>query len=421
MTGDFWWVPSVVVFAIAAGVVALLVRASRRRTRARLAAESAADAALARDAAISLVRADDIVQANADELAFAYAQFGDAATREFADALVTSRRQLSEAFALQQKLDDSVPDTEAERRRWNEQIIRLANEATGRLANQAKDFTVKRSAERNAPITAQQLTRRLDRAADRIAGGAATINRLSLSYAPNALSGISGNVELALAALVEARQAQDVVAQRLDSGSTEPVGEQLTIIEQGLFRATQLLDAIEIGEDQLHVQYATLRTALDEADAELAEARALRDRHEEADASAELNQVIARADALIHTLRDPARLSDPVGDLAALRNAMDGLDITRSDARNRQLRLENARTALSGALLTARSQIQVTREFITANRSRVGAAARTRLAEAERQLTLAEAEADPVTALDTARRAMMHATDADALARFDTH
>ena len=184
MTGDFWWVPSVVVFAIAAGVVALLVRASRRRTRARLAAESAADAALARDAAISLVRADDIVQANADELAFAYAQFGDAATREFAAALVTSRRQLSEAFALQQKLDDSVPDTEAERRRWNEQIIRLANEATGRLANQAKDFTVKRSAERNAPITAQQLTRRLDRAADRIAGGAATINRLSLSYAP---------------------------------------------------------------------------------------------------------------------------------------------------------------------------------------------------------------------------------------------
>ena len=421
MTGDFWWVPSVIVFAIAAGVVALLVSASRRRTRARLAAESAADAALARDAAISLVRADDIVQANADELAFAYAQFGESATREFAAALVTSRRQLSEAFALQQKLDDSLPDTDSERRRWNEQIIRLANEATTRLANQAKNFTAKRGVERNAPDTAHQLTRRLDRAADRIAGGAATINRLSLSYASNALSGISGNVELALAALVEARRAQDVVAQRLESGSVEPVGEQLTIIEQGLFRATALLDAIEIGEDQLHVQFATLRTALDEADAELDQARALRDRHEEADASAELNQVIARADALIHTLRDPGRLSDPVSDLAALRTAMDGLDITRSEARNRQLRLENARTALSGALLTARSQIQVTREFITANRSRVGAAARTRLAEAERQLTLAEAEADPVTALDTARRAMMHATDADALARFDTH
>ena len=36
-----------------------------------------------------------------------------------------------------------------------------------------------------------------------------------------------------------------------------------------------------------------------------------------------------------------------------------------------------------------------------------------------RQLALAEAEADPVAALDAARRAMTHATDADALARFD--
>jgi hypothetical protein len=33
---------------------------------------------------------------------------------------------------------------------------------------------------------------------------------------------------------------------------------------------------------------------------------------------------------------------------------------------------------------------------------------------------LAEAEADPVEALDTARRAVTHARDADALARFDT-
>ena len=361
------------------------------------------------------------MQSSADELAFAYAQFGEQATRAFGEALVASRRQLSEAFSLQHKLDDAVPDAGAERRRWNEQIIALADEATTRLTNLTRDFSARRSAERDAPFTVQQLTRRLDRAADRIAGGAATIDRLSQSYSPNALAGISGNVELANAALVEARAAQKIVSSRLEAGSADPVGEYLTVIEQGLFRATQLLDAIEIGEDQLHVQYATLRRALEDADAdaELGGARALRDRHEEAEASAELNQVIARADAVIETLRNPNRQSDPVGDLATLRNAMDGLDITRSEARNRQLRLENARTALSGARLTARSQIQVTREFITANRARIGAAARTRLAEAERQLALAETEADPVIALDTARRAMTHATDADALARFD--
>ena len=43
-----------------------------------------------------------------------------------------------------------------------------------------------------------------------------------------------------------------------------------------------------------------------------------------------------------------------------------------------------------------------------------------RLAEAERQLTLADAAlpTDPVEALDAIRRAVMHARDADALARY---
>ena len=189
--------------------------------------------------------------------------------------------------------------------------------------------------------------------------------------------------------------------------------------EHGLFCATRLLDAIETGEDQLHIGYAALGTALDGADAQLAEARTLRNGHEEAETSEELNRVIARADGVLAELRHPSRHSDPAVDLARLREAMDGLDVIRSAARNRQLRLENARTALGGAFLAARSQITLTREFIVTHRGRVGASARTRLAEAERQLTLAEAEADPVTALDAARRAMTHATDADALARYD--
>jgi len=45
--------------------------------------------------------------------------------------------------------------------------------------------------------------------------------------------------------------------------------------------------------------------------------------------------------------------------------------------------------------------------------------ARTRLAEAERQLALAQAATDPVEALDTVRRAVTHARDAEDLARYD--
>lgn len=416
---DLWWLPSVIVFGVVLAIVAFVVAVLRRRGRERARAEDAASADLARTAAISLVRADDVVQAATDELGFAAAQFGEAATGDFAAALALSRRQLRDAFDLQHKLDAEQPSSAAERRRRSEQIIALTAEATKRLNDQTRDFDLKRGVERDAPRQLEQLRRRLDRASDRLAAGAASLDRLGRTYAEEALAPINGNVARARGALDEARLAADAVAARLERGAAEPVGEQMREAEKGLFLATRLLDAIETGEDQLHVGYAGLARALDAADAELAEARALRDRHEEADTSAQLNDVIAEAGRVLAELRNPSRLSHPSADLSRLREAMDGLDVMRSEARNRQLRLENARTALKGALLAAHSQITLARGFITANRGRVGAPARTRLAEAERQLALAEAEADPVAALDTARRAMSHATDAEALARFD--
>ena len=421
MNGDLWWVPSVIVIGLVVAGVWALVGASRRRTRARLGQVSAEAEELARSANISLVRADDLVQDATDELGFAIAQFGESATREFATALATSRRQLSDAFALQQKLDDAVPDSAAERTRWNQQIVQLADEATGRLTSQARNFTAKRGVERNAPQQLDELRRRLDRVSDRVAGGASTLTRLGLSYSDSALAPISGNVDRARTALAAAVASADAAAALLEAASAEPVGEQLQAAEHALFQATQLLDAIETGEDQLHRGLANLRQALDAAGTELAEARALRDGHEESDASASLNRVITQAASVQASLREAGRPSDPAADLVLLEAAMNGLDSIRSEARNRQLRLGNARTALAGALLTARSQITVTRDFVAAHRGRVQAAARTRLAEAERQLALATAEADPVTALDTARRATTLATDADALARYDTH
>jgi hypothetical protein len=419
MTDALWWLPSLIVLAVVAGAIWLLVSVSRRKGRRIRAAERAEVTERSRTAAISLVRADDLVEAASDELGFAIAQFGERATADFAATLEVSKRQLREAFALKQKLDDEVPDTEAETRQWTEQITRLADEATARLNAQTREFDTRRGAEQNAPLQVEQLRRKLDRATDRLSGGSATLKRLATTYSAAALTSFSGNVERARAAVEAGRRAVDVAATRLADGATEPVGEHVSAAEQALFTATTLLDAIEIGEDQLHIGFASLEASLRTAEEELAEARALRDRHEESETSAGLNRVIAAADAVVAELRRPGRVSDPSADLARLREALDGLDVTRSEARNRQLRLENAREAFVGARLAARSQIGLTREFITANRGRVGADARTRLAEAERQLALAEAEADPVSALDGARRAMTHATDADALARYD--
>lgn len=312
-----------------------------------------------------------------------------------------------------------MPDTASERDRWIRQIRVLADEAAARLVDQERDFERKRGVERDAPRQLDLLRRRLDRVDDRLHSGAATIDRLRKSYAEHALAPISGNVERARAALTLAQKAARTADIRLAEGGTEPVGEQLRAAEHAVFQATAQLDAIEAGEDQLHRGFATLGHALASVTEELAEARVLRDGHAESATSADLNRAIADAAAVLAGLREPSRLCDPAADLTRLEAARDGLDVIRSEARNRQLRLENARTALTGALLTVRSQLTVTHAYIGANRARIGAGARTRLAEAERQLALAVAEADPVVALDAARRAMTHATDADALAHYD--
>ncbi|WP_157962542.1 hypothetical protein [Homoserinimonas sp. OAct 916] len=419
MLGELWWVPSLVVLAVATAAVVALVLGLRRRGRTLAAGEQDAVAEIVKKAAISLVRADDAVQETADEVGFAVAQFGESAAREFAEALETSRRQLRDAFALQQKLDDAFVDTPAERKRWSTQIIALADEATNRLALKGREFDTLRGVERDALHQLDRVQHVLTQATERIAAAEDSIRALGAEYATSALAPMAADLARAQTSIEQAHRAATDVQARLDAGTPGPVGDLLNTADQESFRATQLLDTIEAAQSGLLTGATTLQTAVTAAERSLAESRELRDRHEESDARDLVNQGISEADAVLAELRQPNRLIDPVADLTRLQRVMDRVDVTTSDARNRQLRLENARDALGGALLTARSQITVTRDYITANRSRVGASARTRLAEAQRQLSLAEAEADPVTALDTARQAMTHATDADALARYD--
>lgn len=275
------------------------------------------------------MRADDTVQETAGEVGFAVAQFGEAAARGFVGALETSRRQLRDAFALQQKLDDAIADTSTERKRWSTQIITLADEATNRLALKAQEFDDKRGVERDAPQQLDRVHRVLTQVTERQVATEASIRTLGADYASSALAPLSTDLRNAQASIEQAHRAASDVQGHLDAGTPGPVGDVLHTADQESFRATQLLE-----------------------------------RYEESDARDSVNQGISDADAVLAELRQPNRLSDPVADLTRLQQVMDRVDVTTSDARNRQLRLENARDALSGALLTARSQITVTRDYI---------------------------------------------------------
>lgn len=415
-----WWLPSLIVVVVAAAFVSGVVFVARRTLRRRELERSDEVKELTRQAAISLVRADDAVQSAGDELGFAVAQFGEAATREFNEALQLARRRLRDAFALQQRLDDAGSDSQDRRRRLSAQILSLADEATRGVTDQVGRFDARRRVELAAPATIESARGQLEEIRRSLDAADELLARLGHRYQDPALAPLTTNLGAAREAFQEAQRRADAaaVATRVDAAA----GDELHAFETALAEAVRLRGLFERSQRRLEETVDQLAQVQARAAAELTDARTIRDGQEEADVARAVNEQIAAVETVLHRLnadQGANQRSNPAADLAQLTRALDGLDLSRSHARNSRLRLENARTAFAGARRAAASQIDVTREFIDAHRSNVKVAARTRLAEAERLLGLADAEADPVIALDTARRAMTHATDADALARYD--
>lgn len=367
------------------------------------------------DAGVALVRADDAVRTGADDLAFAVAQFGEDRTRSFADALAAGRADLDAAFRLQQRLDDTRPDSERQRREWTREIRTRAERAASSIAREAAAFEQLRRSEANAPETLRLLRRNLDAIAARRAAGEATMSGLRAAYAAEALAPVAGNLADADAALAAARAAADSAQAALATSTAPAVSDAVAEVQARSAQAGQLLDAIDRRRDELAHAAESIAAIRDEEQLALADARTLRDTAPDPDSGALVNAAIAHVEAeLVAVAASGPR--DPVADLDRLVEASDRLDIAVAGARNQQRRLDGAREALAGALVSAQAQLAAVSDFIGSRGG--GADARTRLAEGERELLLARNEADPVAALDAARRAQTHARDADALARW---
>ncbi|MFC6356812.1 hypothetical protein [Luethyella okanaganae] len=421
MSEALWWLPSLLVFGVAfAGAVAGIV-ALRRSGARRGEAADAALLELQRQAGSMLVRADNRVQESEDELAFALAQFGEAEVVDYRAAIGTARRRLREAFLVQQRLDDDEPDTREQRRRRNEQIVELCESVESALVHQDAQFRARRAVERAAPDELEAIRALLRPTDSRSEKSRAAVVRFQERYAPSALVPLEAALDQATSLIVSASGHLDASSARIADGTAQPVADTLRSARDDTIRAGKALDALERAAGELTAAEVALAGATVQLRDGIVSARAVRDTHDDASEAARLNAAIDDANALLaaHAHAPAGRLPDPLAELDGLRDAIARLDTATAGARGQQDRLEHARQALAGALVSARSHIVVARDYVAARRSAVGAAARTRLAEAERQLMLAEAESDPVAALDTARRAIVHANDADALARYD--
>jgi len=392
-----------------AGVV-LLARRSRRQALAPAPGRT--------DAGVALVQADDAVKNGADELAFAVAQFGDDRTRDFAATLATAKADLTRAFRLQQQLDDSEPDSDQQRAEWTHQIRALADGARGSVTAAAAAFDDLRRTEAGAPGTLKVLRSSLAALATRRAASASTVADLRTTYPDSAISTVGANLDAADAALAAGGKAADAADAALASSTVPHVSDQLKAVQDAVAAATQQLDAIDHRRDELLAAEKSIAALVTEATGAIAAAKTLRDAPPDPDSAAAVNDAIAALQKQLTAVAEPGR-HDPAAQLDALVDASDALDVAVAAAQNQQRRLDGARAALGGAMVSAKSQIAAVTDYIDGHRGGVGADARTRLAEAQRQLMLAQNESDPVNALDIARRAQTDARDADALARYD--
>jgi len=387
----------------------------RRRGRVN---EGAEPRALAKRASVLLVRVDDAVRNGADELGFAIAQFGEEGTREFAAVLTEARAKLTEAFMLQQRLDDATPDSPSQSRDWNARIVHLCEAAQSALEQQERAFRERRASEKDAPASLAAVREAIAATSARLPASATALAALGRRYSPAAVATVSDSVDEAKALLDAASGAADAAESRI-ADAAGPVAESIRSAQQDVARAGQALDGIDRLASTLGELSARLEKLVGVSRDDLAEARAVRDTPPDPATGAAVNEAISRVEAVLTGLGVPSSVGDPAAGIQRLEAALASLDLALGTARNQAQRLEHARTALAGALLTARSQLATTGDYINARRGGVGAEARTRLAEAQRLLTIAEAESDPVTALDTARSSATYSRDADALARYD--
>jgi chromosome segregation ATPase len=363
----------------------------------------------------ALVRADERVRLANDELGFAIAEFGDAAAAEFRAALERAKQRLSEAFQMNQRLSDHVPDTDEQRRDWNERIISLCQSAESSLKEQSEAFAARRAAAHRIPSELDRVRAEIARIRQSVPPARATLASLAERYSAGALDPVAANADQAEQLLEFAGRSAEVADARLAASRAPEASAALQAAAESTQRAEALLDAIDSFEVEAIKAEAALAAMIAESNAELAAAREL----PESTRRASIDAAIANLERALESLPAPGSLRDPIGALSAVRRANTALDDAVAEHTQRADRRERMRAQLVTAMDDAERQIAAARGLVLDYGAPVGPDARTRLAEAERELAELPTEREPEPAIRRARRAAALAAEAGAIARAD--
>jgi len=419
--GSSWLTWLLVIVVVGVAIVLLVMFLRRRKKGAVTGGPSAAPAVsieeLQRRASSLLVQTDDALKTSTQELGFAKAQFGDAATTEFEAALGSAQQGLDEAFGLKQQLDDATPDSEADTRAWNERIIALCEAANTLLDEKAAAFDELRKLEQNAPEALRRVQDEQAKAAASLDQATARLRELQGSYAPEALATVADNPAQAQQRLAFADEQLTAAQAAIGAGDGGEAAVGIRAAEEAVSQATLLENAIDKLADDLAAGERNAAALVTELETDIAAASAM------PDADGRIAGVVAATRQQLDTARTQltGTAKRPLVALQGLEAANEQIDALMKGVRDAAAQADRARQMVGQVMMQAQAQVSAAEDYITARRGAVGADARTRLAEAGASLARAQAlqASDPQQAMQQAQRADQLAAQAIGLAQND--
>lgn len=418
-------------------VVAVLLVVMRHRNRRRRADELAAArrvdptnvmalAAVPLQALDDLSRSmvvdvDNAVRTSTNELALAIEEFGERRTAPFTQAVNNAKAALSQAFTVRQQLDDNTPETPAQRRELLTRVIVSAAHADRELASQTEAFEKLRDLVINAPARLDLLTQQYVELTTRIGPTQQRLAELHTEFDAAAMTSIAGNVTTATERLAFADRnisaARDLADQAV-SGRQAGLVDAVRAAESALGQARALLDAVDSAATDIRHAVASLpavvadiQTGIKRANQHLQQAQQPQ--------TGRTSDLIAARDAAARALDRARGAADPLTAFDQLTKV--DADLDRLLATLAQATADRLNRSLEQALFTAESRVRAVSEYIDTRRGSIGPEARTRLAEAKRQLEAAHdrKSSNPTEAIAYANAASTLAAHAQSLANAD--
>jgi uncharacterized membrane protein YgcG len=434
--GGFNLTPVLALLLLVGGGV-LVVRAlldRRRRTKEA----GVAHARLSQDANRALLAVDEALKDAANDVEFAAAQWGEDEVTAYRLAIANATGELRTAFEIRQRLDDAEPEPPPEQERMLQEIVARTSSASKLLDEQEQRFDQLRDLEEAAPAQLQALGPQLEALRARRAAAVAEYARIADSYAPSAVTSVAGNDAEADKAIASA-QAEAARGLALVGTKRSEAVIALRRAQEGIARATRLLDAVERLATSLDEAAARLPAELDAAATDVATAHAgVTDSRSLPPLAPGISTqpplapggtpvtpgdpvaALAAAERLLDEARRAAeaRPLDPLAALARATQANQAADAIIAGLREAEAQRTRRLQVAATAVASARGHVQRATDYITTRRHGVGREARTRAAEAALRLEEAErvAATDPDAAITSSQRATQLADEAYRLA-----